>query len=271
MRSRIVRFVKKKYSSFLEQRITRLSAQERENIDRYISRLNSMEHQPNTPIKVGFVVQMPEIWNKEAPLYEAMVKDSRFDPWLIVVPIKRLDKRKRSEYGKELAYFKKEYPSAQMLTSKDLTESFCKLEKHSFHYVFFQRCWESYLPEALSTHQVIRYAKTCYIPYVYHFFDEWNSYYKMRFFSSLYVMFCSNDSQLKQYQPKDSRNSLFLGYPCLTDIQYLPLSKNKNKTILWTPRWDTSLDYGGTSFFGYRNNIVSLKKKWLNHFFCGMV
>ena len=40
----------------------------------------------NDRIKVGFIVQMPQVWDKESPVYERMTADSQFDPWLIVVP-----------------------------------------------------------------------------------------------------------------------------------------------------------------------------------------
>ncbi len=48
--------------------------------------LNNKRNKKNQQIKVGFIVQMPEIWDKEAPLFEAMVDDGRFDACLIIVP-----------------------------------------------------------------------------------------------------------------------------------------------------------------------------------------
>ena len=40
----------------------------------------------NSVLKVGFIVQMPEIWHTEKSVYELMCGDSRFEPWLIIVP-----------------------------------------------------------------------------------------------------------------------------------------------------------------------------------------
>ena len=33
-------------------------------------------------IKVAFVSQMPEVWDKQAPVYERMAADDRFDVWI---------------------------------------------------------------------------------------------------------------------------------------------------------------------------------------------
>lgn len=212
------------------------------------------------PIKVGFVVQMPEVWNKQAPVYEEMVRDPRFDPWLIVVPSYNLTTRRREGYGAELAYFRKSYPDGQILTNVDLGEDFSGMPSCGFHYVFISRCWEANVPDALRTRHIIQYAKTCYIPYVFHCFNEHSSYYNTRFFNSLYLMFCSSDDQKTIYTPKDRRKSLSLGYPGLSPITYSPPRAEK-KMILWTPRWEKSLEYGGTSFFDYRNLFIPLKER----------
>ena len=51
----------------------------------------------NNKIKVGFLVQMAEIWDKEAPVYEKMVSDNRFDVYLIIVPHYDLSTNKLSQ------------------------------------------------------------------------------------------------------------------------------------------------------------------------------
>ena len=40
----------------------------------------------NSKIRIGFIVQMPEVWDKEAPLLEALINDERFEVTLLVVP-----------------------------------------------------------------------------------------------------------------------------------------------------------------------------------------
>ena len=40
----------------------------------------------NGKISVGFIVQMPEIWDKLEPIYESMVDNDRFEVALILAP-----------------------------------------------------------------------------------------------------------------------------------------------------------------------------------------
>ena len=61
---------------------------------------------PRDKIKVSFIVQMPEIWDKEAPVFEALLRDDRFDACLIVVPHYDYSKDKLCSYGDELEYFR---------------------------------------------------------------------------------------------------------------------------------------------------------------------
>ena len=231
---------------------------------RCIKRLQKKKPDPNRPIKVGFVVQMPQIWNKEAPVYEAMTRDSRFEPWLIVVPSYSLTTKRRGDYGKELEYFTAEYPEARLLTTKELGEDFGMLPEQGFAYIFFQRCWEAYVPVSLRTRNVIRYAKTCYVPYAFHCFRDPASYYQTRFFFNLYMMFCCSEQQKETYRISDRRKSEFLGFPGLCKIETSEPAMSAGLRILWTPRWTTDSQYGGTTFFDYKDKFVPFKQRHPN-------
>ena len=257
----MLRAIRKQRSRFIERYIIpKRRAKKSALVDEYIRRLNSKERRQNIPIKVGFVVQMPEIWNKEAPVYERMIKDPRFDPWLIVVPAYNLVTRKLGQYGKELEYFKSTYPNANILTSKELSSSFRKLKDCGFDYIFYQRCWEMYIPKALHTNQVLKFAKTCYIPYHYHDLEAPDSYYSTRFFNNLYVLFCSSKMQANAYQPTYGRHSIFLGYPPLSSARFDDIPDYQRLRLAWTPRWTTDPFYGGSTFWKYKDNFVALKR-----------
>lgn len=66
-------------------------------------------------IKVGFIVQMPEIWDKQLPVYEAMLADEMFDPYLIVLPSFDLALNTFKEYGEELEFFRSLYPDEKII------------------------------------------------------------------------------------------------------------------------------------------------------------
>ena len=223
---------------------------------RFIKRLQKKKTDPSRPIRVGFVVQMPQIWNKEAPLYEAMVRDPRFEPRLIVVPSYNLTTQRRGEYGKELEYFRTEYPDAKLLTTKELGDDFGALSGQGFAYVFFQRCWEVYVPAKIYTRNVLRYAKSCYVPYDYHLGAPSSNYYHSSFYNNLYVLFCSNDDDLKWYQPKPPRRSVSIGYPSLAELSYMNPPEQRLR-ILWTPRWVVE----NSTFFRYKDCFLALKRE----------
>lgn len=217
----------------------------------------SRDHCADGVIKVGFIAQMPQIWNKQASVYEKMVQDSHFEPWLVVVPSFNSVTKQFEPYGSELLYFRKAYPDAKILTADDLGGDFRGIKRCGFHYIFLARCWEAYIPKALRTRRIIQFAKTCYIPYAFHCFQDPADYYQTRFFNSLYVMFSCTKEQTSIYSPDKGRKSVYLGFPCLSQITFSPISDYSQLRILWTPRWDTDLRYGGTSFYDYKDKWVS--------------
>lgn len=225
-----------------------------------IRRLERKRRNPGVVIKVGFIVHMPEVWNKEAPIYESMVSDPRFDPWLIVPPSRSSITLRLDDYEKLLNYYSKMYPNAKILTRNELGEDCAKLRKQRFDYVFFQRSWESSLPKKLRTRNVLRYAKTCYVPYAFHCFQDRDGYYKTRFFSSIYVMFCCSEQQKEIYHASGGRKAEFIGFPGLCRIEPSAPSAEIGLRILWTPRWTTSSQYGGTTFFDYKDKFIPFKQ-----------
>ena len=213
-------------------------------------------------IKVGFVVQMPEIWDKEAPLFELMLNDSRFDPFLIVVPSYDFANARISEYGDEFNYFSNKYPANRII--KAFNGNWYDIESEHYKYVFFQRCWEHYLPKQYHTKSVIRYTKTCYIPYFTVGICDGEWYYKTSFFNYLYLCFCLSESQVNFHPQSDYRKIVALGAPVI-DSFLKELSRRKDsdnhQTILWTPRWTESKEYGGSTFIKYLYDVLSLKEQ----------
>lgn len=257
---RMIQKLRRQKEKFVEKLYEICVVRDLKKADWRIARLDARMAEPGKPIKVGFVVQIPTMWNKEAPIYEAMVRDPNFDPWLIVVPSYSSITKSRGAYGEELAYFRGKYPQGQLLTERDLPGGFTGLRNFGFDYVFFQRCWESALPKQLRTRNVLKYAKTCYIPYAFHCFQDRGGYYQTRFFSSLYVMFCCSEQQKEIYHVSGGRRAEFLGFPGLCRIDPSASATETGLRILWTPRWTTSSQYGGTTFFDYKDKFIPFKQ-----------
>ena len=230
----------------------------RKRADRCISRLLKKKTGHDV-ISVAFIVQMPEIWDKEAPVFEAMLSDARFNARLIVVPSYDYAKGQIKEYGNELEYFVNKYGSECIVKAyKD--NGWTDLEQLDLDYVFYQRCWENYLPEQYHTKNVIRYSKTCYIPYAVGLFDG-SDYYKKNFFTNLYACFCSTREQTAFHVQNTKRKIVFCGCPVIE--RYADIAKkltpSDRKKVLWTPRWTDDAFFGGSTFFENMYNILELK------------
>ncbi len=205
-------------------------------------------------IKVGFIVQMPEVWDKEAPLFEAIIKDNRFDAYLIIVPHYDFAKSKLGKYGEEKRYFIERYPDAKTILLSD--EQDMVIDK-SFDYVFYQRCYENYLPEQLRCKNVINFAMTCYMPYCFHGAIEKTSYYEKEFFFFLNKFYCYSRAQCEQVNNIKGVNCSYFGIPAIDTLNY-SIRQHDSINILWTPRWTDDPNVGGTTFNKYRENILEI-------------
>ena len=213
-------------------------------------------------IEAAFIVQLPEIWNKEQAVFETMLRDARFSPRLIVVPSYDFANDRIRTYGEELDYFTRLYGSRYILTAKELGEDFSGIRRQKFDYVFYQRCWEAYLPKALRSHELNKYFKLCYIPYCFHMFLEPRIYYKTPFFENMYITFASSSGQYEAMRGYGFKRAVFMGFPSLEDSAAAKREGTRAlKNVLWTPRWREEDEYGGSSFFRYKESIFELQKR----------
>ncbi|MDD5884127.1 MAG: CDP-glycerol glycerophosphotransferase family protein [Firmicutes bacterium] len=217
------------------------------------------KHSAGETIKVGFIAQMPEVWDKVSRLYEAMCDDADFEPWLLLVPQYDLEHgRLNMCYGEERAFFVNQYKDGNILEMVE-NNTVKSIENSGLDYIFYQRCYDGYLPDALHASKVIRYCKTCYIPYCYHAIMDGKEYYRTEFFSNLYLFFCSNQDQVEWSKTASRRKTVYLGYPWLDKIG-LYTGEIRNR-ILWTPRWCDDPATGGTTFFKYKDRFFDLVTK----------
>ena len=209
---------------------------------------------PRDKVKVGFIVQMPEIWDKEAPVFEVLLRDDRFDACLIVVPHYDYSKDMLCSYGDELEYFRVKYPDVSIITLNNTDDD---IIDDSYDYIFYQRCWELYLPVQLRCRNVIKHAMTCYTPYCYHCVPEDHSYYSNYFFWYLNKFYCCSEDQAEEVTKIGNIESVYLGYPGFTSLDYYK-KNSSNINILWTPRWTEDDHYGGSCFYRYKDKILDL-------------
>lgn len=203
-------------------------------------------------IKVAFLAQMPEIWDKQESVYEAMLASDRFDPWLVLVPAYDVETGRVGDYGDEKAYFLERYKNNNILLAKQ-GNGWIDLAEHGFDYVFYQRPYDELLPKPLRSDQVLKASKPCYIPYA---SSEWqdSSSYPRRFLRNAYFAFMEDEAAerycTERYQRGGHKRFWNIGYPgfekCLTLKKECSYS-----SVLWTPRWSYDPVYGGSHFKEY--------------------
>ena len=213
----------------------------------YLKKTAQKKVPANRPIKVGFIVQMPEIWDKEYPVYRAMLDNKDFEPYLIV--------------EQNMDYFSGFAADGNAIDAyKD--GKLIDIKKLGFDYIFYQRPYNHYLPEEFRTNRVIRYAKTCYVPYAFWpFAGESLCGYNTDFYKNLYMGFLETEDcvQIISDRLNSKYNKLmYRGNPVFDDIECVKPKSYKN--ILWTPRWTYNEGVGGSHFLEYKDDFVELGK-----------
>lgn len=230
--------------------------------------LKKNHHYDNSKIKVAFIVQMPEIWNKQQLVYNRMSTDSRFETTLVIVPQFDFQKLKINDsYGDELSFFVKQCKGSRILAIQD--GKAIDLSKYHFNYVFYQRPYDYCLPEQLRSSSVTKFSKVCFIPYGMTGTDNYNTsvIYKDFLINASIIFFDTFETQSvakakqKRNVEKGLQRFVYLGYPTL-DFDQFPDFKNEYKRVLWMPRWGND-----GHFFDYNTLFKDMVKNNLDKHF----
>ncbi|MBR3352178.1 MAG: CDP-glycerol glycerophosphotransferase family protein [Lachnospiraceae bacterium] len=231
--------------------------------DYYLRKLKNRKYSGNS-IKVGFLVQMPELWDKQNRIYEEMLKRPDFKPVLIVIPGFDLEKNQLRQYGVEYEFFRKKYPESLLYKYDDP-----KLNIQEMDYLFMQRPYDMYMPNGLKSYDIVKFAKLCYLPYGMICSDVFVGLNSNReFFRNVYAYFADSEDMLNAVKNKYKnsvkagiRHHVFLGYPELENYFNLPHT-SKAITVTWTPRWTTDKTYGGSNFLKYKDKMLTIPEKY---------
>jgi len=252
---------------------------------KYIKKNLRMKREGSLPIKVGFVVQMPEVWDKQAALFERMLGDDRFDPYILVAPAYDfVNKKVMEEANPEAAWYREKYADASDRVIDYPADAFFPdyNKEAGFEYIFYDRPYDHYLPEGLQTGAVMQAAKIAMINYC---TTDWEmddfEYYL--FGRHVTMWFASNRVEAanfrKGYLQKSWRKAYDIGYPAFEYYRDLAGGTDNGKSdasaavsadsteqepvagitrFLWTPRWSTAEDnMGATSFFTYLEQLIA--------------
>lgn len=230
--------------------------------DYYIQKILHQHFNTNEKIKVGFLVQMPEIWSKQEQVYQTMLTDDRFEPVLIIIPKFDFSKGIIGSYGPELDYFISRCPNKNYIIARK-NKTWAELRNEHFEYIFYQRPYDEYLPVCYRSRTLVKYTKICYIPYATH--DIRNTkIYPFEFFKNIYFGFMDDEEGArlnnKYYAHKAHISFYNIGYPSFE--RCLRLSRKCDyKNVLWTPRWSYDKVSGGSHFFEYEPYLTKFDWK----------
>lgn len=233
--------------------------------DAQIRRVISKQRSDKAVIRVGFIVQMAEIWDKESPVYDAMAAEEEFEAELIVVPpYDQITNTVGTTY--EENYFLDKYPDA-IRAYQDGT--WIDLKDREYDYIFFQRPYDHYLPRGLRSDDIVKFAKVCYIPYGYTGSDAFCSGSTNKaFFRNVYFAFMESEHMAEvakrnyaHSKRKGLHRILGVGYPALESFFDFPESTSIHN-VLWTPRWSFDPVIGGSNFLNYKDAFIELAQSY---------
>lgn len=233
----------------------------------YLSDNQNTKH--GDKIKVGFIVQMAELWSKQKSVYEHMCHMDLFDPWMIIVPKYDIQNGCIGEYGDEREFFRSECLNGQLVIAKENC-GWVDIKPLGFDYLFYQRPYENYLPKLYRSSETVKYTKVCYIPYATPEKKD-TVIYPGNFFRNIYFGFMEDESaaliNTKRYKltcKKKLQHFCNIGYPAFEEC-IMQRKECNYENVLWTPRWSYDLIVGGSHFFEYEPYLT--KFDWMEQNF----
>lgn len=230
----------------------------------------SESYNNNNKIKVAFIGQNIQVWEKISSVFDAMRQSGQFDVVLYALS-DITDKERNTAYE----YFRGIYNNVIAVNSEgkeyDSTDKSILKDIKSFSpdYVFYTRPYDQYLPKAYRSNVVSKYSKVCYCTYTFILtYNILHDCYSKVFARNVYIYFAENKFMRNHNRKRFDKahktgvmKSVFLGYPIMNKIAlYKKISNDNRFSIMWTPRWSTSLEVGGSSFFDYKDKIVDYTK-----------
>jgi len=222
-------------------------------------------------IKVGFICQYIPAWNKLEPVYRIMEQDERFEPILICIPSDITQPIKENDTYEY--YVKRGYPALNTCVGDG---AWLDISNMGFDYVFYLRPYNSYMPDLYVSSAVANYAKICIVMYGMVMTKQvMKEIVGREFFRNVYYFFADSPSAEKHFARlfripyhMGLQTTKYYGMPVMTQIMHQKEEpgtewqfSNNDYRIMWTPRWTTDLNLGGTNFFTYKDFMLTYAKE----------
>lgn len=218
------------------------------------------------PIRVGFLCQFIPAWSKLKPVYQLMLEDDRFEPVLICVPSNIQNQQLLGDWGVNDTYdYFCQQGYANVINAME-DSGWLDLKSLGLSYIFYPRPYNAFLPECYSSARVSRYCRICLVMYGMSMTEQIiDTVMERAFFRYVYLYFAESPYVMERNQKMGAmlhrlglQKSVYCGLPGLEEIAASreiksaswDFSRNDFRAI-WTPRWTTDPNLGGTNFFEY--------------------
>lgn len=224
------------------------------------------------PIRICFVQQDPNCWNKSKALYDLLKQDPRFAVSLVCVP-DPFDPNTASTF----AFFQQNgYDAIDARIGEGPWDvrtnqgQWFDIRSLKPDYLFYQQPYDSYLPLSYRSDTVCRYAKLCHTPYGFALIKELLACMDKAFCRHVYRTYSVSELE-KRYNQKVFPISHFLGLRkavYFSPLVFADFFEQREKTspswefstnsfrAIWTPRWTTDEKLGGSNFFRYKDLLL---------------
>lgn len=172
-----------------------------------------------------------------------------------------------------LPYKKKKLDNHQTIFEKKYPKYVVKYENKSLKdikpsLVIYTRPYDYYLPKEIRSYNVLKYAKTASMTYHYSLTDVYHFYHDIFKSSSIFIAdreYAKEyfDKRRQKYVTKGFQKSIYAGFPGFDNI-YQGNNESffdegeKRFNVIWTPRWSTDAELGGSSFFDLYKDLFDL-------------
>ena len=237
----------------------------------YFFKCRKIEKVKGRKIKVAFICQYIPTWNKFEPLYREMEVSDKFEPYLVCVPdcIQDCEMVDYSGVNETYTYFC-DMNYANVIDAFPEND-WIDLKELKFDYIFYTRPYNHFMPHIYSTENVKQYARIGSLIYgMVTTKDIFEVTMNTNFYKDVYIYYAETSIAMKMYKKKFPITTLlglrkvqFHGYPVFEQIV-----KDKNKIstswdfskneyrVMWTPRWTTAKNLGGSNFFVYYKSLI---------------
>lgn len=228
-------------------------------------------------IKVVFYSQMSTLWTNDEEIYRNMLQDERFEVYILAFPesdYTNIDFQ--PEHMQFHAYqYHVEKGHQNVINAYENGEWF-DLRSLQPDYVFFERPYNEYIPEAYRIKNVVKYARTCYFPYAYVMMESlFEDTLNVDFFRYLHIFFADSyvsehfhKKRMKLSHALGLRKTVLTNHPVFLNVLNAkhmpnPFWDNEPQTrVIWAPRWTIDSQLGGSNFLNYKDQIVTF---FMNH------